>query len=196
MKHSSLIITLLLLSPFSYGQTDSATYILKQIGMSIRVPNDFRLRKGEPAPTYLDENQNPITDTAVIDELTRDDPNILLDIETADGKNSISIVTIPISEAFKRFYADSAQYIEGSKKGVMAGTRQAIEKFDTLFSKVSIGNYMFAKLFTVGRIRGEEVYSGSYITKLNGQYLVISLFIVGTVNKDKLMKIVENARLN
>lgn len=164
--------------------------------MTIYVPEGFILQDPKPAPEYLGPDLKPITDSQFIKQITQDDPIILLEIETSDKKSAMSIALIPITEKLTQFFGDSIQYIETSKEIVIAGARQATEKFDTLFSKVKISDINFDKMFSIIKIRGKDFYSGGYSAKIGNYYLAISMYFDNKKFGDKLMRIIETAKFN
>jgi hypothetical protein len=196
MKQISLLISLILGNLICFGQGDSTKYYFPEIGMTVYVPKEFKLQDPEPTPEYLGEGSQPITDSAIIKQMTKNNPKILLEIESLDKKNKLSIRLIPTTDGFMQLFGDSVEYINMSKRMIIALTRQATEKFDTLFSKTEIGKHTAYKLFSISSIQGHDFYQGGYFIKLENYYLSISLFFQAGENGDKLMKIIETAKLN
>ena len=80
--------------------------------MTIYVPKGFKLQDSKPAAEYLGAGLKPIIDSAIIKQMTKDDPKTLLEVESSDKKNIMEIRLIPITETLTQLMGDSIQYIE------------------------------------------------------------------------------------
>jgi len=190
MRPLVFIITSLLYSLVCFGQNDSTKYYFPEIGLTVYVPSDFKLQEPKPAPQWN------ITDSIIIKQLTKDEPKVLLAIESLDKENSLEIKLIPITEAYVQFMGDSSQDSETSKEMLIAYAQQAGVKFDTLFTKIKIGNLIFEKMFIISNIRGSNYYDGAYSTKIGNYYLSFSMFFEKGKKGDELINMVETAKFN
>ena len=196
MRQFTFILFLLFNCLVSFGQNDSTKYSFSEIGMTIYVPKGFKLQDPKPGPEYLGSGLKPITDSAVIKQMTKDEPKILLEIASLDKENIMEIRLIPISETLTHLMGDSIQYIETCKKMTIAAARQTSEQFDTIFSKIKIDNLIFDKMFTISNIRGHTYYEGGYVTKIGNYYLGTHMFFEEGEKGKELMNIIEKAKFH
>ena len=194
MRRLIFIIASIHYSLICFGQNDSTKYYFSQIGMTVYVPKDFKLQEPKLVPNYLDPGLKPITDSMVIKQITKNDPKILLAIESLDRENRMEIRLIPITETLIQIMGDSVQYIETCKKMSIAAARQGSEKFDTVFTKIKIDNLVFDKIFTSSIIRGHKYYEGGYVTKIGNYYLGTQIFFEEGQEGNELMNIMERAK--
>ena len=196
MKQFTFIFSLLFNCLVSFGQNDSTKYSFLEIGMTIYVPKGYKLQDPKPASEYLGPGLKPITDSAVIKQMTKDDPKTLLEIESLDKQNIMKIGLIPITETLTQLMGDSIQYIETCKKMAIVAARQTSEQFDTISNKIKIDNLIFEKMFTISNIRGHRYYEGGYFTKIGNYYLGIHMFFEEGENGKILMNIIETAKFH
>ena len=196
MKQFTFILSLLFNCLISFGQNDPTKYFFSEIGMTIYVPKGFKLQDSKPAPEYLGAGLKPITDPAVIKQMTKDDPKTLLEVESSDKQNIMEIRLIPITETLTQLMGDSIQYIETCQKMTIAAARQASEQFDTVSSIIKIDNLIFDKMFTISNIRGHKYHEGGYITKIGNYYLGIHMFFEEGEKGKRLKNIIETAKFH
>lgn len=196
MRRLFFAVVYILYSIICFGQNDQTKFYFSEIGMAVYVPKDFKLQEAKQVPKYLGRGQKPITDSAVIKQITRDDPKILLAIESLNRENIMEIRLIPITETLIQVMGDSAQYIQTCKEMTIAAARQASEKFDTLFTKFKIGNVMFEKMFTSLIIRGHKYFEGGYVAKIGNYYLSTHMFFKEGKKSKELLDIIEKAEFS
>jgi hypothetical protein len=195
MKYLLLTATLSFSLLFSFAQTGTKRYHFKEIGASVEIPEGFKLQDPEPEPKYYGKGMKPIKNKKVIEQLTQNDPKKLLAIESKDKESKATFTLIPITEEFKMFFGDSAKYIAASKKGTIAAMRQATESYDTLFTKVTVGDRVLDKLFATAQINGVTYYQGGYILKLNNYYLSVDMFYKGEMD-DQMQRMISSIRFD
>lgn len=162
--------------------------------MMINIPKEFKT-KARLSETYLDSKFNPITDSVKLKELKKDDPIILLELETKNKANSISITLTPLTDLFLQLIGDTTQLLDFAKKGMIATARQATENFDTLFSKIKIGALTFDKLFVSSKMNDITLFHGGYFARLNDYYLIITMDFISS-RKAQMMNAVETAKFD
>ena len=194
----TLIILLIctLLPTFSLGQTDSTKYYFEEIRMTIYVPSEFRLQDSIPETVYLDYNLNPIKDTQKLKELTADEPKTLLEIESLDKRNTMSLILTPVTEMFTRTFGDSTQFFDLTEKFTAKRLEQEPHKIEIPFSSIKIHDFNFRKFFYSYTIRGVTHYEGGYIAKIGIYYLSIKLNYEDKILGSKLMSIIETSKFD
>jgi hypothetical protein len=166
-------------------------YSIKEIGLKFYLPNDFHPTEKQSIE-YLGKNGKPITDSAVIRKLTKNDPKTLLDV--SDQTNQVAIVLDPITINTVLLVGDSAKYMQFLKEATILPLKLREEKMiDTLFTTIKIDNLLFNKYFACAVVNGRRFCQGGYFTKFGNNYLQIRLWFDEEKYDNKLMKALESA---
>ena len=132
---------------------------MPEINLTFYVPREYKVFVPKSNDTYLDKNNRPITNKKIIDELTKEDPKVILQIERQSNTSifEMKIQWSAITEGNKKIIGDSVL----NKKMAIALAKQS-DKFDTTFTSVKIDTYKFNKIIITNYINEKELYSCSY----------------------------------
>jgi hypothetical protein len=182
----------------SFGQQTNKIYYFKQIGFAFTISSEFVPISPETPPEYLDENGKVITDSVVLQEFVKEGHKSLqlLAVHTPDFDNSIEIQFTEISDALVSIFGDSVDYIKNTKKYFIDANAQPADKPDTLFTTIKIGKFVFQKFYSSSIIRNRHFCLVTYFTKMGNNYISILLEYFSETYGDRLMKAIENPKVD
>jgi hypothetical protein len=168
MSKLLLIISVLTFSLSSCGQ-DYKDYNFQDIGLHIKVPNNYVIQDDFPKPSFLDANGRQITDTAKLQELEADLMKGLLVVSSPDRKNSASFnLAIQTTKT-----GNFKQYYNLSKDMQQFMAKQQMTNYDTVSSVLTADNIKVHKFMTYSTKTNPFQYSGMYLTQVGKYFLVI-----------------------
>jgi hypothetical protein len=193
MRHFILIVSIFIFSIPAEAQSNLKKCYVPEINFTFYVPKEFKIVAPEQDGTYLDENNHPIRDKKIIDEITKNDPKIILQIErkTKASFFEMKVKWTPMTEASKEFIGDSVF----NKKIAISLARQS-DKFDTTFTIVKIDINKFNKSVIVNYINGINLYSCSYIGVYKNHYLSFGIVTTNKKEAYDLMSFIEAGKFN
>ena len=168
MRKLLLILSVLTFSLSSCGQ-DFKEYNFKDIGLHIKVPDNYVFQDDFPKPSFLDAHGKQITDTAKLQELEADLMKGLLVISSPDRNNTASF-----NRAMQTAKTgDFEQYYNFSKDMQQLMAKQQMANYDTASSVLTAGNIKVHKFMTYASKPNPVQYSGIYLAQVRKYFLVI-----------------------
>lgn len=144
-------------------------YNFKEIGFTIKIPDDYIIQDKFPKPNYLEANGEPVTDPVKIKQLEDDLMKGLIVVRTSDFNNTISFnIALETSRT-----GDFEKYWGFSKKMQIMMSKQQMVDYDTAVTSLTVENIKFHKYLTFARKGNLSQYSGIYVGKVKDYFLII-----------------------
>jgi hypothetical protein len=162
------ILSVLTFSLSSCGQ-NYKEYNSKDIGLHIKMPDNYVIQDTFPKPSFLDANGKQITDTAKLQELEADLMKGLLFVSSPDGNNTASFNTATETAKTGNFEV----YYNFSKDMQQLMAKQQMTNYDTASSVLIADNIKVHKFMTYSTKINPVQYSGIYLAHVRKFFLVI-----------------------
>ena len=168
MRKLLLILGVLTFSLSSCGQ-DYKEHHFQDIGLHIKLPNNFATQVDFPRPSFLDANGKQITDTSKLQELQADLMKELLVVSSPDHNNTASF-NLAMQTAKT---GDFQHYYNFSKDMQQLMAKQQMTNYDTASSILTADNIKVHKFLTYATKTNPVQYSGIYLAQVRKYFLVI-----------------------
>jgi hypothetical protein len=168
MRKLLSILSVLTLSLSSCGQ-NFKEFSFADIGLHIKMPDNYVFQEDFPKPSFLDEQGKQITDTAKLKALEADLMKGLLIVSSTDGSNTASF-NLAMQTAKT---GDFELYYNFLKNMQQLMAKQQMTNYDTASSVLTVDNIKVHKFLTYTVKTIPALYSGIYIAKMKEYFLII-----------------------
>ena len=191
MRQFLSILCILTFSLSSCGQS-LKEFSFPDIGLHIKMPDNYIIQENFPKPTFLDEKGKQITDTAKLKVLEADLMKGLLVASSNDGNNTASFnLAIQTTKT-----GDFDQYYNFSKNMQQVMAKQLMTEYDTSSSVLTVDNIKVHKFITYSVKTNSAKYSGIYIAKVKEYFLIIKADYADKQFGDEIEKAILNSKFD
>jgi len=170
MRKLLSILSVLTFSLSSCGQ-HYKEYNFQDIGLHIKVPDNYAIQDDFPKPSFLDRNGKQITDTTKLQELEADLMKGLLVVSSPDRNNTASF-NLAIQTAKT---GDFEQYYNFLKNMQQLMAKQQMNHYDTVSMVLTVDNINIYKFMTYDTTANPGEHSGIYLAQVKNYFLVVKV---------------------